>query len=59
MSNTVLIDEFTKCRLTSIFGEPYGCLTLGTVWVVLGVVAIILLLILLIPKFTQREEDLE
>ena len=53
-STTVLIDSFNKCRIN--FGNEYGCLSIGNLLLVLGVVAIFMLFLGYIMLKTSHKQ---
>ena len=58
MSNTVLADSLTKCRMESIFGDGsyFGCFTISNLIIATGMVTLIILILFIIMFIRIRRE---
>jgi len=56
MSNLILIDEFSKCRLESIFGNGiyFGCFTISKLVMAIGMSALVILILIIIIKLNSK-----
>jgi len=56
MSNSVLIDEFSKCRLENIFGDGtyLGCFTISKLVIAIGMTGLVLLVLGIILSINGR-----
>jgi len=53
-AHLVAIEEFSKCRIN--FGTEYGCLSIGNILLVLGVVAVFMLFLGYIMLRTSQKQ---
>jgi len=56
MSNIILIDEFTKCRLENIFGNGtyFGCFTISKLVMAVGMSALVILILIIIMRLNNK-----
>ena len=58
MSNTLLIDEFLKCRLENVFGDGtyFGCFTISKLIMAIGMSTLIILILSIIMKLNSKRK---
>lgn len=59
MSNTILINEFTKCRLESIFGDGtyLGCFTISKLIMAIGIVGLVMIVLAIIMRLNKKKNE--
>jgi len=57
MSNSILIDEFFKCRLESVFGNGiyFGCFTISKLVIAIGMSVLVILILIIIMKLNNKQ----
>jgi len=55
MNNTILINEFTKCRLENIFGDGtyFGCFTITKLVIAVGMAGLVMLILGILMKLNN------